>query len=59
MYHANISIHRRNSLVCPRFVQFTCDQLLQCEDNAIFTSYADRCASVLDRLDGIFYLDLT
>ena len=58
VYHTDISIYRRNSLIRPWLVQFACDQLLQCKDDTVFTSYPDCRASVLDCFDCIFYLDL-
>jgi len=51
-------IHGSNALVGSRLEQLRCDDLLYGEHDAILAPDADRGAAVLDRLDGIFDLEV-
>lgn len=46
-------------LVCAWFQQLGCDDLLDCQDNAVFAPNADGCAAILDCLDGVFDLEIS
>jgi len=53
-----MSINRRDALVGAMLEQLGCDHLLYSQDDAIFAADADRGAAVLDRLDGVFDLEV-
>lgn len=51
-------IDRRDALVGPMLEQLGCDHLLYSQHDAIFAADADRGAAILDRLDGVFDLEV-
>lgn len=58
-YSSQMSVDGSDSLVGTRLRQLGCDDFLDCQYDAILASYADGCAAVLYRLDGIFDLEVT
>jgi len=54
-----MSIDSSNAFVCTGFEQFASDELLDCEDDAIFASYTNRGASILYCLDCILDLEVS
>ena len=51
-------VNGRDPLVCAGLQQFGCDDLLNRQDDAISATDADRCACILDCLDGVFDLEV-
>lgn len=57
-HDAHVAVHGRYPLIGPRLEQLACDELLQCEHDSVLAPYADRRATVLDRLDCILDLEV-
>jgi predicted glycoside hydrolase/deacetylase ChbG (UPF0249 family) len=57
-YDAHITIHSSYPLVRTWLEELAADKLLESEYDAILALDADRCATVLDRLDRVFDLEV-
>lgn len=51
-------VYRGNALVGSRLKQLRCDDLFDSQDDAVLAADTNRRATVLDRLDGVFYLEV-
>lgn len=58
-YNTKMFVNGCDSLVCAWFQQLGWDDLLDCQNNAIFAPNADGCATILDCLDGVFDLEVS
>jgi hypothetical protein len=58
-YHTNVPIHCCNPFVCIGFEEFRGDDLLDCQDHAVFAPDAYCCPSILDGLDCILDLKVS
>jgi hypothetical protein len=58
-YHSAVGVNGSNALVGTRFQQLGADHLLDGKDDAILGTDADGGATVLDRLDRIFDLEVS
>lgn len=57
-YDTSMVVYRGNALVGPRLKQLRCDDLFDGEDDAVLAADTNRRAAVLDRLDGVLYLEV-
>jgi len=57
-YDSDIPVYRRYPLVRILLQQLACDELLQCQDHAIFASDANGGATVLYRFHSVFDLEV-
>lgn len=55
---ANIPVHGRYLLVGSRLEQLAADELFERQHNAVFAADTNGGATILDRLDGIFDLEV-
>jgi hypothetical protein len=55
-YNAHVAVDRSYPLVRAWLEQLARDELFEREHHTVFALYADRCAAVLNCLDGIFDL---
>lgn len=58
-YNTKMPVDGCDPLVCAWFQQLGCDHLLHCQHNAVFAPNTNGCATILDSLDGVFYLKVS
>jgi hypothetical protein len=58
-YNAHVTIHRCYPLIRAGLEELAADELLESKYDAILALDADRCATVLYRLDCVFDLEVT